>query len=255
MKTTMQCKKTHGFTLIEIAMVLMIVALVLGGLLPTISSQIEQKQINDTRRQLDEIKDALIGYAVANGRLPCPATAASNGEEKPVGGGNCSNFYNGYVPAATLGFSGTVNNQGLLIDSWGNPIRYVVTTWDKATPNVNNVFTSINGMSTVGITSLAPTLLVCATVSSSNNSCSVANSALTPNGVPAIIFSTGKNGSSTPPNTNKDELANALTSNNPIFVNHPYAPSSAANGEFDDIMIWVSTNVLVNRMISAGQLP
>lgn len=253
MKTTPRYPISSGFTLIEMAMVLMIVALVLGGLLPTISSQIEQKQINDTRRQLDEIKEALIGYAVAYGRLPCPATTTSNGLENPVGGGNCSNFYNGYVPAATLGLNGTVNNQGLIVDSWGNPIRYAATAWSKTTPNVNNVFTSMNGMSTVGITSLTPTLLVCATASSSNNSCSVANSTLTSNGVPAIIFSTGKNGGGTPLGT--DELSNALSSNNPIFVSHLYTSSGSTNGEFDDIVTWLSTNVLLNRMIAAGQLP
>ncbi|MEQ1915267.1 MAG: type II secretion system protein, partial [Gallionella sp.] len=36
-------KQQQGFTLIEVAMVLMIIALILGGLLPTISAQIEQR--------------------------------------------------------------------------------------------------------------------------------------------------------------------------------------------------------------------
>ena len=45
----------RGFTLIEMAIVLAIVALLLGGLLPSISSQIEQQRRNDTRKQLDEV--------------------------------------------------------------------------------------------------------------------------------------------------------------------------------------------------------
>ena len=55
-------KKNCGFTLIEMAMVLMIVGLLLGGLLPTISSQVEQRNVTETRKQLDEIQQALIGF-------------------------------------------------------------------------------------------------------------------------------------------------------------------------------------------------
>ena len=63
-----------GFTLVEMAIVLAIVALLLGGLLPMISSQIEQQRRNETRKYVDEVRDALLGYAIANKHLPCPAT-------------------------------------------------------------------------------------------------------------------------------------------------------------------------------------
>ncbi|MGZ8256366.1 MAG: type II secretion system protein, partial [Gallionella sp.] len=85
MKTT---PKTLGFTLIEMAMVLMIVALVLGGMLPVISGQIEQQRTNETRKQLAEIREALLGFVVTNNRLPCPATGALNtGVEAVTGTG------------------------------------------------------------------------------------------------------------------------------------------------------------------------
>lgn len=211
----------------------------------------EQKQINETRRQLDEIREALIGYAVVNGRLPCPATTASSGAENPAGG-NCSNFYNGYVPAATLGLNGPVNNAGLMLDAWGNPIRYAVSSWSRTTPPaVNNVFTTSGGMANVGITSLAPNLQVCSTATGIGASNCAAGASLTPNGTPAILYSTGKNGGYG--GTGIDEVAN--TNNTAAFVSHAYTPSGAANGEFDDIMIWVPSNLLINRMIAAGQLP
>jgi prepilin-type N-terminal cleavage/methylation domain-containing protein len=241
-----------GFTLVEMAIVLMIVALLLGGLLPTISSQVEQRHENDTRKQLDEIQQALIGFAVINGRLPCPATSNSNGAEKFAVGhsaadGQCFNFYNGYIPAATLGISGA-NNAGLVLDSWGNPIRYAVTSWNSASPSLNDVFTTTNGMHTVGISNLAPTsLLVCSSSTASgfsSSSCGT-NNALTTNGVPAVIFSTGKNGAQGSAGT--DEAANL--DNNQTFVSH--LPSA----NFDDIVIWLSPNVLINRMVSAGKLP
>ena len=57
-----------GFTLVEMAIVLVIVSLLLTGLVPTISSQIDQRQRNETRKQLDDIRDALLGFAITYGR-------------------------------------------------------------------------------------------------------------------------------------------------------------------------------------------
>ncbi|MGA7593828.1 MAG: type II secretion system protein [Gallionella sp.] len=244
-----------GFTLVEMAMVLMIVALLLGGLLPTITSQVEQRHENDTLKQLDEIQQALIGFAIINGRLPCPATSTSNGAENFAVGhsaadGICSNFYNGFVPAATLGLSGATN-AGLVLDAWGNPIRYAVTSWNSTSPSLNDVFTTTNGMHTVGISNLAPTsLLVCSTSTGiAASSCSSGN-ALTTNGVPAVIFSTGKNGAQGSAGT--DEAVNLH--NSPYATYQTYVSHLPA-ANFDDIVIWLSPNFLVNRMVSAGKLP
>jgi len=260
--TTKLMHQQQGFTLVEIAIVLLIVALLMGGLLPTLSGQIEQRRNSETSKQLDEIKDALIGYAIINGRLPCPASASSNGVESPVGGGNCSNFYNGFVPAATLGLSGT-NSSGLAVDSWGNPIHYAVTAWNSTSPApaLNYVFTSPNGMSYVGIpnfpTTGTPHLLVCSTASTSSTSCSVTNSALTASpGVPVVIYSTGKNGRYGGAGTDEAENPNPKSADNDsVFVSHTPTGSGATNGEFDDIVIWISPNVLINRMVAAGKLP
>jgi type II secretory pathway pseudopilin PulG len=245
---------TCGFSLVEMAIVLFIITLLLGGLLPTLTSQVNQRNITETNKQLNEIKDALIGFAIINGRLPCPATASSNGVESPVGGGNCSspNFYNGFVPAATLGLSGT-DSSGFAIDSWGNRIHYAVTSWSKSTiPTFNNVFTTANGMSTVGISNLSPDLLVCSTATGiSPSSCASGASLTSSPGVPVVIFSTGKNGAQGGVGT--DESANL--DGNQTFVSHTQTTSGGANGEFDDIVIWISPNVLINRMVAAGKLP
>ena len=246
-------KHQTGFTLVEMAMVLMIVALLLGGLLPTITSQVEQRHENDTRKQLDEIQQALIGYAITYGRLPCPASPSANtGLEDPAGGGACNHFYDGYVPAATLGLSGA-SSSGFVLDSWGNPIRYAVTSSNSASPSLNDVFTTANGMHTVGISNLIPSnlttgLLVCSSSTASGfsagSSCGANNALTSSPGVPAVIFSTGKDG---PSGGGADELANIA--NNLTFISH--TPSAS----FDDIVIWLSPNVLVNRMVSAGKLP
>jgi prepilin-type N-terminal cleavage/methylation domain len=64
-----------GFTLAELAVVLVIVALLIGGLLIPLSTQIDIRNVADTRRALTEIREAMLGYLVVNGRLPCPASA------------------------------------------------------------------------------------------------------------------------------------------------------------------------------------
>ena len=238
-----------GFTLVEMAIVLMIVGLLLGGMLVPLSAQMEQRNISDTRKTLDEIQKALIGYAVINGRLPCPATVTptnSYGAESFASPsdnsstGNCLDFYGGYVPAATLGISGT-DNSGFAIDAWGNRIHYAATKWN------NYTFTKNNGMSTAGLSNLNPDLLVCSssTASGFSGSSCGANNALTSSpGVPVVIFSTGKNGANS---GGADETANL--NGNKIFISHD--PTTT----FDDLVFWISPNVLVNRMVAAGKLP
>lgn len=244
-----------GFSLVEMAIVLTIVALLMAGLIPSISGQIDQKRTAETRIKLDEIQQALIGFAVANGRLPCPATAASNGAESyvgAVGASACTSFNNGFIPAVTLGIaseSDSLGNQGYAVDAWGNRIRYAVT-------NANgNAFITTSGMKSTGITTLDPNLMVCTKVSATANDCSVAADRLT-TGVPAVIYSTGKNGAYGGTGSDEAENPNPNSADNDrAFVSHVPAPSSAANGEFDDIVIWVSDNLIINRMVAAGQLP
>ncbi|MCP5019365.1 MAG: hypothetical protein GY938_29390, partial [Ketobacter sp.] len=75
---------------------------------------------------MDQIIAAVIGFAQVNGRLPCPAIPTSFGRELGGGGANC-NYYGGFVPFNTLGFSGRFNLDTLLLDPWGNPYRYYVS--------------------------------------------------------------------------------------------------------------------------------
>ncbi len=233
-------KFSYGFTLVEIAIVMLIVTLLLTGLVPTISSQIEQKQRNETRKQLDEIRDALLGFAVANGRLPCPASATTNGIESPVGGA-CTNPYDGFVPAATLGITLT-DNQGYALDGWSNRIRYAVTT------DHTSAFTITNGMQAVGMGTLTPNLSVCASATGiTATNCGAAIS-LTSNAV-AVIYSVGKSTTA----AGADEAANL--NGDQVFVSHEQSPAGAPNGEFDDMVTWISPNILYNRMVAAGKLP
>ncbi len=61
----------RGLTLVEIVIVVLVLGLLLASLLGPLSVRIEQQEIRKTSDQMEEIKEALYGYAMANG--PCHA--------------------------------------------------------------------------------------------------------------------------------------------------------------------------------------
>lgn len=245
----------RGFTLVELAIVLIIVALLSGGLMMTVSAQMERIATSDTQRRLDEARDALLGFAAANGRLPCPAIGGATGVEAPVGGGTCNGSWDGFLPAVTLGI-GPSDQNGYALDGWGNPIRYALTTYTNITYCPGHVFATANCLKAAwnGGVSLgnAPDLRVCNTATGMTGAGATAGCAvgteLTNNAV-GVIYSRGRNGASPP--VSIDEVANGDPDR--AFVSH--TPTPAGANEFDDLVIWISPNILYNRLIAAGRLP
>jgi len=246
--------RARGFTLTELAIVAMIVALLAGGLLMTLAAQNDNRELVDARRTLEVARDALIGFAVANGRLPCPATAASNGREDPVTGGACtilldgtagSAIQPGFVPAITLGI-GPTNAAGQLVDPWGNPVRYAVS---RVTAGAgSNAFTTAGQLKAAGYTGLTTDLVVCVDLPLAAAGTCPANSTPTP--VAAVVFSTGKTGSTGPLGPDERENLNIAVApaQNPVFITH------APLADFDDLLVSLSANVLYGRLVAAGAL-
>jgi len=117
-------KFSKGFTLAELAIAMVIIALLLAGSMLPLTAQIDIRKISDTQRIMDGVKDAIIGFALANGRLPCPANGAlatgttnAGTEQLNVAGTSCA-VSQGVVPWATLGVPET--------DSWGRRFTYHV---------------------------------------------------------------------------------------------------------------------------------
>ena len=242
---------SRGFTLTELAVVLVIVALLIGGLLVPLGAQDEIRRTAETRKTLADAAEALLGFAASNGRLPCPTILATHGQESFASGGdasngNCSNFYDGYLPASSLGLSGS-NQDGLAVDAWGQPIRYAVYTGSIG--GMSNPFTRTDGMRNATLASLASTdhtISVCASATGTNNSS--CNSAIElVRKAPAILFSVGNGGGGGA--AGPDESANL--DGNPVFVTH----EPTASGDFRHIVTWLSPNILYSKMISAGRLP
>lgn len=234
-----------GFTLVEVAIVLVIVALLLGGLLIPLSTQLTQQRITENQRLLDEIKEALIGYAASHPApapdlhpyLPCPdkttgggAGTANDGQEDRNVAGSCVT-QEGNIPWVTLGITP--------FDSSGNRFHYRVTA---AFSNSTTGFT----LSSTG------DLRVCAAAG-----CAV----VIANQVPAVILSYGPNGygainsagNQNPAASSADELEN--TNGNTDFVSRGPTNTSSNLGEFDDVVAWLSPGLLFNRMVVAGRLP
>ncbi len=69
--TLSQHKK--GFSLLELSVVLLIIALILGGGLLVLMNSLEAKQLELTQQRMEVIQKTLLKYRLAFGRLPCPA--------------------------------------------------------------------------------------------------------------------------------------------------------------------------------------
>jgi prepilin-type N-terminal cleavage/methylation domain-containing protein len=230
-----------GFTLVELAIVVAVIALLLGTLLVPLSTQVAQRNISQTQKQLDEVKEALLGYAIVNGRLPRPAASETDGNERAA----CADAREctGFLPWATLGLPKA--------DVWGKLFRYsVALQYANATFDFNTggtlktVQTRIPGTATP--VNLA-TNLVAVVLSYGPN-----NWGRTEAGTDIADASA----------TNIDEDTNdakfhcATVGNCTDFISRPISTNTgAAGGEFDDLVAWVPQTILFSRMVAAGKLP
>lgn len=150
----MSCKKKIrlccGFTLIELAISVMIVSLIISGIISIQNQRIRADRENDMQRKLDEISEALYNYKLVNYKLPCPGDSslarsnqyfgleADSEAESCDSGENISsnintsngNVFGGSVPVRTLGL-----RDEYAFDPWGRLFTYYV---DKEATNVCN---------------------------------------------------------------------------------------------------------------------
>jgi hypothetical protein len=238
------------------------------------STQVEIRNVNETRQTMDSIREAIIGFAQANGRLPCPANGATPAGAAGAGteqftSPSCTAVF-GVVPWATLGTPET--------DSWGRRFSYWVSPiFADDLPPTATTFSSA-GQTPACAPNPAPTqasFALCSLGVLNVNTRSESTRGLTPVGsaLPIVIISHGKNGFGAytptgttlgaPPGADETSNANHSTAATAFVSRNPTASASGCDDtstsqpfcDFDDIVAMIPASVLIARAVAAGKLP
>lgn len=235
-------RASAGFTLIELAIVLFVVTLLLGGVLTPLGQQIAERQASDTRRTMEHARTALVGYALgrreanAPGYLPCPdmrtpgqGGMANDGQEDRLADGRCAAAA-GNLPWITLGLAET--------DAWGNRLGYAVAAdWSRG-----------DRLAVPGPVTSSP-LQVCRELRCES-----------PLPAAAVLVSHGRNGFGATnaggginlAPTTREELGN-LGGDGRYYM-HPPRAADRPGGEFDDLVLPVSPDWLRGRLCDPASL-
>lgn len=202
----------------------------------------EAERQQRTLATLAQARDALLGFAATNGRLPRPAASALDGRERAA---DCANDTecSGFLPWVALGVDG--------VDAWGKLLRYSVTPEMARAPIVsfsavaNRVVVTRDGRGAISFVA-------------GQDQCDVSAQCL-----PVVLFSQGKDhygtaASGVPQiNTargNIDEAANDSASRS--FITRPATGlATLPGGAFDDMLTWITLPTLYQRMRAARNLP
>lgn len=227
------CYLRRGFTLVEVAIVLVIVGLMMSAFLMPLAAQLEQRQRVQTQVTLAQVKEALIGFALVNRYFPCPDT--QNVPTGIEGGrtGNVCTVSEGVLPWQVLGVEGR--------DDWGRYIRYSVTP----------AFTNNNNLNYFNLTTTG-NIRVNSDISTMTTTAVAVIVSHGPNGYGGLTTVQNSPGNQMAATTSADETENS--DGDGVFVSHVPTPQGSVN-EFDDEVSWISANILFNRMVTAGKLP
>ena len=183
-----------------------------------LKTQLDNIDRKETEKLIESTKEAMVGFAIRKGRLPCPDTSGDGAED------SCTNA-SGQVPWATLGVSSQ--------DAWNRPLTYQVDT----------SFTDSTIGTGCGIAVPGMSFELCSagniTVRTTSAGTTIASN------VPAILVSHGQNWAAT---GDVNEQENSDNDNDFVDKNH-------INQGYDDFVGWVNLNNLIGKMVSANKLP
>lgn len=276
--------RQQGYTLFELAMVLLIVSVISVGTIRLMAVYTKNQKHQTEKSELANIKSAIIQFAIQNGRLPCPDT---NGDGNmgdgsnvanvnscgvnPLGGDAASSLSDqrrvvaGLLPFNDLGVAG--KNQ------YGKPFHYVVTL-HYADIDTNNIasgrFKDPTPMPTQQASAVYQSQSRCSNPLPRPGQLRPSFSACSKGGVdikiktaqgamqtvyediPFVVISLGKNGVNQPTATEQMNIkagSTSLTENRTVVLKDDSAPA------FDDALIWETSGVLALHLLKAGILP
>jgi prepilin-type N-terminal cleavage/methylation domain-containing protein len=254
MNSSHKARSAAGFTLIEIAVVLVIAGLLTAGLLTLLNSILSASRARATSANAETVKQALDRFVTRYGRLPCPAiptlpttspvfgqadSAASCGATAVPG---ATTIARGVVPWITLGITPEQAQDGFY-RMFTYHVTVTATTTNQAT------VTTMRGVMTVH--TATPTLLGLPSAGGNqSNSCAAPPATNDVNGcnlrAAVILISQGQNGAGAfvlgggqlPAPTSAAEIEN--TDNNIAFLN----TTQSANVYDDIIYAWTPDDFL-----------
>jgi prepilin-type N-terminal cleavage/methylation domain-containing protein len=215
----------RGFTLVEMAIVLVVLGLIASLLVAPLTMRAEASRRHAAEDMLDGIIESLVGFALIHGRLPCPSIEA-NPASPAYGleqGPPCSLNVPGYLPWRTLGLPA--------IDPWGNPRTGASQAWTghwRYRPDKNFA------EGTISLSTLPSGVIQIEDHDGNQISTGVSR-------VVAVVFSTG-------PNQQTDGLNATYSPTLPQFETGEPTPA------FDDLLRWISHPLLNARLARAGRL-
>jgi prepilin-type N-terminal cleavage/methylation domain-containing protein len=211
----------RGFSLVELSLVLVVVGILLGGILSGTGTLIQSARLREADKQLELVRESLIGFVIENGRLPCPDTDGDGMENGP---GICN--IEGTLPFAQLGVSES--------DPWEGIYRY------RASGN----FTGPN----VAGTQASFTLTTTGNIDIRRRN-ELGNLETAATGMAVIVVSEGENGNTGAASADEGENTNGDLD----FIQNSY--SNVAGTGFDDKLMWISPLILKAKMLESGRLP
>lgn len=263
--------KARGFSLLELALVLLVMGILLGGALK-VQQRLHARQLALQNQQiLADVRAALVGFLLQNARLPCSDTNGDGLEDNsdgkcespqpmpnaanPVASQNLKRVVvGGTLPYRQLGVDGK--------DAYNQPLVYVVSVHfaDNAAlyadPSPLPMLGSFMGLPATGVcppvrarayNALLPSFSSC-----SQGGIRVLGKAgdvgsLIYDDLPFMVVSTGNNGL-----FNQSDNERENTDNDRTFVLADYQQDGA---HFDDDLMWLSAPVLALYLQDAGLLP
>lgn len=220
--------RQHGFSLIELAIALIVIGLMASSMLRSNTGLRQADDEKRVERQLAQAIDTLYGHAIANGRLPCPAAPTLPDSTANAGTEDCS-LKHGVLPWITLGLTQT--------DPWGQRLSYYAHESFSA-PLPTDARASFQ-LESKGNATIKPASTVSTKLADT---------------LPAVVLSHGANGEGgyRPDGTRVAAVAGDEAENadaDLTFISRPPGP------DFDDRIDWIVPGVLMSRMLSAGRLP
>lgn len=144
----------RGFTLIEIAVVIVVLSLLLAMIAGIATAMLGQQRREATRQRLTGVETALALFVSQHQRLPCPANGTLPGTDANAGveqvtlgapnacsvGGVAGSQQHGVIPWRALGIS-----EQDITDGWGNRLTYRVHAAFVTTPAMNLTYCDPGG--------------------------------------------------------------------------------------------------------------